>query len=135
MKRVPTGIVGLDGLLEGGFPEGRAILLSGGCGTGKTIFCTQYIHNGAKKYNEPGVYVTLDERPDLIREDLLRFGWDLKKLEQQGKIQIVDGSIAKIGMPSQEEYALPVTGYDVGKLLLEVMRVIKRIGAKRVVID
>ena len=65
----------------------------------------------------------------------MRFGWDLKKLEQQGKIQIVDGSIAKIGMPSQEEYALPVTGYDVDKLLLEVMRVIKRIGAKRVVID
>jgi KaiC/GvpD/RAD55 family RecA-like ATPase len=135
MKRIKTGIYGLDDLMEGGFPEGRSILLSGACGTGKTIFCMQYIYSGAKDYGEPGVYVTLDERPDLIREDVMRFGWDLKKLEEANKIQIIDGSIAKIGMPSQEEYALPVTGYDVDKLLLEMMRVIKRIGAKRVVID
>lgn len=135
MKRVKTGVSGLDSLLEGGFPLGRSVLVSGACGTGKTIFCMQYIYEGAKKFSEPGVYVTLDERPDLIREDVARFGWDLKKLEDQNKIQIVDGTIAKIGMPSEEEYALPVTGYDVDKLLLEVMRVIKRIGATRVVID
>jgi KaiC/GvpD/RAD55 family RecA-like ATPase len=135
MNRVKTGISGLDGLLEGGFPGGRSILVSGACGTGKTIFCMQYIYNGAKEYSEPGVYVTLDERPDLIREDVLRFGWDLKKLEEQNMLHIVDGSIAKLGMPSEEEFSLPVTGFDVDKLLLEVMRVIKRIGAGRVVID
>src|SRR3989344_1051990 len=135
MKRVPTGIVGLDELLEGGFPEGRAILLSGGCGTGKTIFCTQYIHNGAKKYNEPGIYVTLDERPDLIREDMLRFGWDLRKLEDAGMVEIIDGSLAKIGMPSEEEFSMPATGFDIDKLHLEIMRTAKRTGAKRLVID
>ena len=74
MKRIPTGITGLDKLVEGGFPEGRSILLSGACGTGKTIFSMQYIYNGAKKYSEPGIYVTLDERPELIREDVIRFG-------------------------------------------------------------
>lgn len=135
LNRVKTGIAGLDGLIEGGLPEGRSILVSGGCGTGKTIFCMEYIYRGAKDFSEPGVYVTLDERPNLIREDVLRFGWDLKKLEEQNMIQIVDGSIAKLGMPSEEEFSLPVTGFDVDKLLLEVMRVIKRIGAKRVVID
>ena len=135
MNRVKTGISGLDKLVEGGFPEGRSILISGACGTGKTIFSMQYIYNGAKEYGEPGVYVTLDERPDLIREDVLRFGWDLKKLEEQNKVQIVDGTIAKLGMPSEEEFSLPATGFDVDKLLLEVMRVIKRIGAKRAVID
>ncbi len=135
MNRVKTGIKGLDELIEGGFPDGRSILVSGGCGTGKTIFCMEYIYRGAKEMNEPGVYVTLDERPDLIREDVLRFGWDLKKLEDQNMIQLIDGSIAKLGMPSEEEFSLPVTGFDVDKLLLEVMRVIKRIGAKRVVID
>jgi len=135
LNRVKTGIKGLDELIEGGFPDGRSILVSGGCGTGKTIFCMEYIYRGAKEMNEPGVYVTLDERPDLIREDVLRFGWDLKKLEDQNMIQLIDGSIAKLGMPSEEEFSLPVTGFDVDKLLLEVMRVIKRIGAKRVVID
>src|SRR3989344_5355208 len=135
MKRIPTGIKGFDDLVEGGFPEGRSILVSGSCGTGKTIFCTQYIFNGAKKFNDPGIYVTLDERPDLIRQDMLRFGWDLRKLEDENMMQIIDGSIAKTGLPSEEEFSMPATGFDVDKLLLEIMRTAKRIGAKRVVID
>ncbi|MFH1663266.1 MAG: ATPase domain-containing protein [archaeon] len=135
MKRVKTGITGLDELLEGGFPEKRAVLVSGACGTGKTIFSMQYIYNGAVKYNEPGIYVTLDERPELIREDVTRFGWDLRKLEEKKLLSIIDGSVARIGMPSEEEFSLPMTGFDLDKLLLEIMRVTKRIGAKRVVID
>ncbi len=135
MNRIKTGIYGLDELVEGGFPEGRSVLVSGATGTGKTIFCMQYIYFGAKLYNEPGVYVTLDERPDLIREDVLRFGWDLKKMEEQNMLRIIDGTLAKVGLPSEEEFSLPVTGFDVDKLLLEIMRGIKKIGAKRVVID
>ncbi len=135
MKRVKTGIKGLDELIEGGLPECRSFLVSGGCGTGKTIFCMQYIYNGVTKFNEPGIYVTLDERPDLIREDVLRFGWDLKKMEDENMLQIIDGSIAKTGIPSEEEFAMPATGFDLDKLLLEIMRVTKRIGAKRLVID
>lgn len=135
MNRLKSGITGLDELVEGGFPEGRSLLVSGACGTGKTIFGMQFIYMGASKFNEPGVYVTLDERPDLIRQDVLRFGWDLRKLEDKNMIQIIDGSIAKIGIPSDEEFSLPVTGFDVDKLLLEIMRVSKKIGAKRVVID
>ncbi len=135
MKRVKTGIEGLDELIEGGFPEKRSMLVSGACGTGKTIFSMQYIYNGAIKYNEPGIYVTLDERPELIREDVMRFGWDLRKLEEKKMLSIIDGSVARIGMPSEEEFSLPMTGFDLDKLLLEIMRVTKRIGAKRAVID
>jgi len=135
MKRVKTGIYGLDELIDGGFPEKRTVLVSGACGTGKTIFSMQYIYMGAAKFNEPGIYVTLDERPELIREDVLAFGWDLKKLESQGLLALMDGSVARIGMPSEEEFALPITGFDLDKLLLEIMRVSKKIGAKRVVLD
>ncbi len=135
MQRVPTGVNGLDELMEGGFPAGRSILVSGACGTGKTIFGVQYLYQGAAKYSEPGVYVTLDERPDLIRQDMLRFGWDLRKLEEQNMLHIIDGTIAKLGMPSDEEFSLPATGFDLDRLLLEIMRITKRIGAKRVVID
>ncbi len=95
----------------------------------------QFLYYGAKKFQEPGIYVTLDERPDLIREDMLRFGWDLRELEEKNLLQIIDGSIAKIGIPSEEIYSLPATGFDLDKLLLEIMRVSKRMNAKRVVID
>lgn len=135
MDRVRTGVIGLDGLLEGGFPSGRSVLVSGGCGTGKTTFGVQYIYSGAENYGEPGIYVALDERPKIIREDSLNFGWDLRRLEEENMLQILDGAIARIGVPSDEEFALPSTGFDVEKLLIEILTSIKRYGAKRVVID
>ncbi|MFH0969894.1 MAG: ATPase domain-containing protein [Candidatus Diapherotrites archaeon] len=134
MDRIPTGITGLDELIEGGLPEGRSFLVSGATGTGKSIFCTQYIYAGAMQYKQPGVYVTLDERPNLLREDMLSFGWDLRKLEDENIVEIIDGSITKIGMPSEEQFSMP-TGFDLDKLLLEIMRTTRRIGAKRLVID
>lgn len=134
MNRIKTGIFGFDELVEGGLPEGRSYLISGGTGTGKTIFATQYLVSGAQN-NEPGVYLTLDERPELIREDMLRFGWNLRQFEDAGTLKIVDGTMAKLGIPSDEEFSLPATGFDLDKLLLELMRAIKKIKAKRVVID
>lgn len=135
VKRVKTGIQGFDELVEGGLPRNRSVLVSGACGAGKTIFSMQFLYNGAAKFNEPGLYVTLDERPDLIRQDVLRFGWDLRKLESEGKLQIIDATVAKAGLPSEEEFSLPATGFDLDKLLLEIMRGVKRIGAQRLVLD
>jgi KaiC/GvpD/RAD55 family RecA-like ATPase len=135
MDRLKTGIFGLDDLIEGGFPSGRSVLLTGACGTGKTIFGMQYIYYGAEKYSEPGIYITLDERPDLIRQDMMCFGWDIQKFEDKNLVQLIDASIAKIGLPSEEEHSMPATGFDLDKLLLETMRSAKRIGAKRVVFD
>jgi KaiC/GvpD/RAD55 family RecA-like ATPase len=134
MNRIRTGILGFDQLIEGGLPEGRSFLISGGTGTGKTIFATQFLVSGAEQ-GESGIYLTLDERPELIREDMLRFGWNLRKLEDAGTLKIIDGTIAKLGIPSDEEFSLPATGFDLDKLLLELMRAIKKIKARRVVID
>lgn len=131
MNRIQTNIKGFDELVEGGLPEGRSFLISGGTGTGKTIFAMEFIVNGIKQ-NEPGIYLTLDERPELIREDMLRFGWNLRKHEDEGLLKIIDGTIAKIGIPSDEEFSLPATGFDLDKLLLELMRAIKKVRAKRV---
>jgi KaiC/GvpD/RAD55 family RecA-like ATPase len=135
MARTATGIYGLDDMIEGGFPTGRTILLSGGCGTGKSIFAMQYIYRGAVEYNEPGVFVTLDERPEMIRKDMSRFGWDLAKLEAKGKMALVDAAAAKIGYPSEERFTLPQAGIDIDRLILRVMQIVDQIGAKRIVID
>ena len=135
MERVPTGIEGLDDLLEGGFPRNRLILVSGATGTGKTIFSAQFIYKGATEYDEPGIFVTLDERPNLIREDMLQFGWNFRREEEKDMIRIIDASVAKVGLPSQEEYHMPESGFDIDRLLVEIARAAKEMGAKRVVVD
>ncbi|MBI1974142.1 AAA family ATPase [Candidatus Micrarchaeota archaeon] len=132
--RVPTGIYGLDPLIEGGIPKGRTVLVSGGTGTGKTIFSMQYVISGAE-HGEPGVYVTLDEHPDMIRQDMLRFGWDIRKHEKKGNLAIVDVGSAKVGFPSEEKFSLPQVGLDVDRLLLRIMQIVDQIGATRLVID
>ena len=93
--RVATGIPGLDALVEGGFPRARSILVSGSCGTGKSIFGMQYLYHGLVDYEEPGVFVTFDEMPSKIREDMLKFGWNLKELEKNDLLAILDATSAK----------------------------------------
>lgn len=134
MERDPTGVEGLDNMIEGGFPRGRTVLLSGGCGTGKSIFGLQYLYRGATDYNEPGVYVTVDERPELTRQDMLRFGWDIKSLEDQGKIVMLDLTGTKIGVQTDEKYAMSST-LDIDRLVLKIMQTAGEIGARRLVID
>jgi len=89
-KRVPTGIPGLDSLAEGGFFKGNIVLLAGGTGSGKTVFSTQFTYNGATLYGEKGVYTTLEEGANSLRRNALRFGFNLEKLEHEGKVKVVD---------------------------------------------
>jgi circadian clock protein KaiC len=92
MKKVPTGIEGLDSMLGGGLPFGRCTLVCGGPGSGKTTFCIQFLYNGATKYGETGLHVSLDESPNHIKENMYGFGWDLSKLEKDQKLLFFDAS-------------------------------------------
>ena len=96
-ERIPSGIPGLDKLIEGGFVKGSTILVSGAAGTGKTIFCVQYLLEGLKR-GENCMFITLEEKPEDIVKDVKRFGWDLEKyindkkliVEYQDPFQITD---------------------------------------------
>jgi len=135
MERTPTGIYGLDELLDGGFPKKRNILLTGACGTGKSIFCMQFIYRGAIEFGEPGVYVSFDEVTDKMRQDMLNFGWDLKAAEEQGVVALVDAASARAGMPSEEEHAMFPGQLDFDKVLVDILGICRHLGAKRLVID
>lgn len=88
MERVPTGIKGFDEIIEGGLPKGASVLISGGAGTCKTIFTTQYIYNGAKYYKEPGIFVTVESNVKNILWNVENFGWDIRKLEDANLMQV-----------------------------------------------
>jgi len=84
--RVPTGINGLDPLIEGGFPEGSLILLAGNPGTGKTVFSMNFLFKGAKDYGENGIYVSFAESEDTILCNMSKlFERDLKKRKRMEK--------------------------------------------------
>lgn len=134
-ERASTGIHGLDDLIEGGFPRGRTILVSGACGTGKSIFAMQFLYHGALEKQEPGVFVTFDEAPEHIRSDMMRFGWNLAELEKHNLLAIVDGASARAGTPSNEEHSLNPGELSIDRVLTDILTIARRNGAKRMVID
>ncbi len=89
MDKVKTGIRGFDKLIEGGFPKGKIILLSGTPGTCKTIFALQFLYNGAIQFNEKGLYISFEERAQSLKNQALQFGWDFNKLEKENKVKII----------------------------------------------
>jgi KaiC/GvpD/RAD55 family RecA-like ATPase len=91
MDRVSSGVKGLDEILGGGFPKGRTILVVGSPGSGKTILALQFLQAGAVT-GERSIYITFDEKPEQVKENVSEFGWDLDRLESEGKILFVDAT-------------------------------------------
>jgi circadian clock protein KaiC len=121
IERVPTGIVELDKILDGGFPRGAVTLIAGGPGTGKTILAAQFIYNGAIRYFERGIFVTFSESSEVLKQYMLTLGWDFDRLENEGKIKILDFvTMGKV---------------DLDSLLDTIFEEARIFGAKRMVID
>jgi len=85
---IQTGITGFDDLVGFGIPKGSAILLAGGAGTGKTIFCLNYLANAAAA-GERCLYLSFEESETRLKHHMEDFGWDWKKLEKSGNLRIV----------------------------------------------
>ena len=117
-ERTKTGVPGLDEILDGGIPRENLVVVSGDPGSGKTIFCLEFLYFGAAKYKEPGVLISLEESEEEIIKGASFFGWDLKSLIDKGLLGIITVEL-----------------YDFDKLRNTIEDVIRRIGAKRIVID
>jgi len=89
IKRTPLGVPGLDDMLEGGLLTGSVALIQGAPGTGKTTLGTQFLYQGASKADEAGLLVTFEQFPHTLYRDALTHGWNLRELEQEGKLRVV----------------------------------------------
>ncbi len=90
IERIKSGVKGLDKLIEGGFERGSAVLVVGSAGSGKTLFCLQYLYYGALRDNEPGIFISFEEdRASLIRHSSA-FGWDFEALEKKNLFRILE---------------------------------------------
>jgi KaiC/GvpD/RAD55 family RecA-like ATPase len=79
MKRVPTGIIGLDRMFGGGFPENSTIIVAGGPGSGKTILCIQFLIRGIAD-GEESIFLSLGESKERVQRNVDAFGWDLHQI-------------------------------------------------------
>ncbi|RJQ21358.1 hypothetical protein C4580_02340 [Candidatus Woesearchaeota archaeon] len=96
MARTPSGIKGFDKLTQGGLPKGATILLIGTPGTGKTLFSLEYLTNGAQRFKERSMYITLEQSLDDIRTQAKGIGLDLTKHEKNGMLTLMHIPITEL---------------------------------------
>ena len=89
-EKVPSGIPGFDDLVNGGFHRGTVNTITGASGSGKTVFASQFIYEGIKA-GEKGMIIMPSESSEFLKREMYSsFKWDFWKLEDEGKLAMVD---------------------------------------------
>ncbi len=126
--KVPTGITGLDDITFGGLPFARSSLVSGYAGSGKTVLAFQFILNGIEKYNEPGVFISLEETEEDLRKNMSTFEYDVREMEKNNMLHIETIRIKSSSLFHSGHF-------DLSPILLRIEEAIKKVKAKRIAID
>ena len=128
LQKAPTGVNGLDDILDGGLPRGRPTLVCGGTGCGKTILSMEFLVRGAVDFDEPGVFIAFEETAGDLAANVASLGFDLGELEQQKKIAVDHVHLAR-------EEIVEAGEFDLEGLFIRIKASIDEVKAKRVVLD
>ncbi len=128
LDKAATGITGLDEVTRGGLPAGRPTLLCGGAGCGKTVFSMEFIINGIREFDEPGVFFTLEESRDKLTENFASMEVNMKE-HITNKMLFVDNLIL------DAEETAEMGDFNLEPLFLRLEHAIQQVGARRLVID
>ncbi|MFC3077700.1 circadian clock protein KaiC [Phenylobacterium terrae] len=127
LERVQTGVEAFDELVMGGLPRGRATVVGGSPGSGKTVFATQFLAHGIH-LGEAGVFVTFEESPKEVEANMAGFGWDIGRWVREKRLAFVDAS------PRADE-SLVLGDFDLSGLLARILHAAEQVSARRVVLD
>lgn len=121
LPRVKTGVPGLDDTLQGGFPAGSTITVTGDSGAGKSTFAMQFLYNGIAQAKEPGLYISFEEEKQRVYEYMKAYGWDFAGMEADKRFVFLE-------YPPQD-----VDHFMAQELMIHDM--IEEMGIKRVALD
>lgn len=127
VPKVATGIPGFEAVTMGGLPRRRVAVVAGQAGSGKTVFAAHFLAEGVRR-SEPGVFVTLEEPAEDLRDNLRTLGWDVDAWEAAGDFEIVDASpLVRDGGE--------IAAYSFDTLAAQIGHAVDRTGAERLVLD
>lgn len=128
-ERCATGIVGLDDVLEGGFPANRLYLVEGEPGAGKTTLALQFLMAGARN-GESGLYVTLSETEEELQAVARSHGWSLDGLSIHELVPAGDAL-----KPDSQYTIFHPSEIELSETTNAVLQEVERLNPSRVVFD
>ena len=129
-EKAATGVVGLDEVLVGGLQRGRVYLIEGSPGTGKTTIAIQFLLSGAAA-GERGLYITLSETEDELRESAASHGWRFD--EPNGVYELVPPE--SLLDEDQQQSLLYSSDLELGETTKRIFEAIEKHRPDRIVID
>ncbi|MEE9163619.1 MAG: ATPase domain-containing protein [Thermoplasmata archaeon] len=130
-ERCPTGIDGLDNVLNGGLPRNNTILVTGSCGTGKTSMSLEFLLHGAEE-GETGIFVAATEPPEKLTENMIPY--DFYDPEMLAKKLIIFIDLHELYKRAKTE-GPEIDQKGSEALMKAIVAAVKTHGAKRLVID
>jgi KaiC domain protein len=129
VRRLGTGVEGLDSLLQGGIPEGFFVAVTGEPGCGKTIFSIHFINKGVQD-GDKCIYVTTEESRESIIRQASQFQMDFSKNIEENKLIIIDALMGRTDRWSLQSL-------DMEALVSKIVEAKKELGygRARIVID
>jgi KaiC/GvpD/RAD55 family RecA-like ATPase/DNA-binding response OmpR family regulator len=122
--RIISGIDLLD-YGAGGLLPHKVYLVRGGGGVGKSLLGLQYLTRGLE-LQEPAILIT-DQKPENVLAQAHAIGFAIEESVRRGQFAILN--------PSNRYFDLVESPADVMAIVEELGDVIKRIGARRLVVD
>lgn len=126
IRKIPTGVRGLDDVLAGGLPANSCSLLSGGPGTGKTVLALEFLVRGAQA-GEAGLLLSFEEPEEALRSNAATLGWDLGTLERDGLLEVIHAPPPVRSVRAGD--------FDLTGLLALIDQRVRATGARRIVLD
>lgn len=128
LKKAPTGILGFDEISNGGLPKNRPTIVCGNAGSGKTVMAMEFLVKGTTIYNEPGVFMSFEETEAELITNMESLHFNLGNLIKKKKLYIEYIELDK-------SQTIEAGKYDLEGLFVRLHSAIRKIGAKRVVLD
>ena len=92
MRKIRSGVYGLNALMDGGINESSTTVVIGASGAGKTTLATQFIRRGLEDGQE-GIFVSLDENKEQIIKEAIEMGWgEILEYIEREQLVFIDAS-------------------------------------------
>nr|USU30416.1 AAA family ATPase [Methylobacterium sp. OTU13CASTA1] len=126
---IPTGVPGLDHILNGGYAAQRAHLIEGRPGSGKTTLGLQFLMDGVK-LGERALYITLSESRRELLSVAERHGWSLDGIDIYELVPPELSLDAKL-----QQSLVHSSDLELGETVRMALAEIERVNPSRVVFD